>query len=134
MRKAGEPMTDLIFRRAGRADLEAIVDMLVDDMIGKGREDGSRPLNARYIAAFDAIARLVRSFGGRVWIVSKCGKKIEARSRMWLERHPTTPTNRNRHRAYNFRRCPKAQTAADPIAPSRSYTKHSPTATPSVAW
>ncbi|MBI2255793.1 MAG: GNAT family N-acetyltransferase [Proteobacteria bacterium] len=50
-------MTDLNFRRATRADLEAIVDMLVDDMIGRSREDGSRPLNAKYLAAFDAISR-----------------------------------------------------------------------------
>ena len=48
-------MTDLIFRRATRADLEAIVDMLVDDYIGAKREDGSRPLNAKYLAAFAAI-------------------------------------------------------------------------------
>jgi ribosomal protein S18 acetylase RimI-like enzyme len=47
----------LTFRRAHRADLEAIVDLLVDDVIGAKREDGSRPLNARYIAAFEAIAR-----------------------------------------------------------------------------
>ncbi|MDY0871784.1 GNAT family N-acetyltransferase [Dongia rigui] len=48
-------MPELIFRRATRADLEAIVDMLVDDYIGAKREDGSRPLNARYVAAFAAI-------------------------------------------------------------------------------
>ncbi len=48
-------MTDLIFRRANRTDLEAIVDMLVDDYIGAKREDGSRPLNAKYLAAFEAI-------------------------------------------------------------------------------
>jgi hypothetical protein len=49
--------------------------------------------------AFDAIARLVRSFGNRVWIVSKCGKRIEARSRMWLERqrfHELTGIPRDR--------------------------------------
>ncbi|WP_374371554.1 N-acetyltransferase family protein [Dongia sp.] len=47
----------LTFRRATRADLEAIVDMLVDDKIGATREDGSRPLNARYIAGFEAVDR-----------------------------------------------------------------------------
>ena len=50
-------MTDLTFRRAHRADLEQIVDLLVDDLIGAKREDGSRPLNAKYVAAFEAIAR-----------------------------------------------------------------------------
>lgn len=50
-------MSELLFRRAVRADLDAIVDLLVDDVIGARREDGSRPLNAKYIAAFEAIAR-----------------------------------------------------------------------------
>jgi len=35
--------------------------------------------------AFDAIATLVECFEGRVHIVSKCGPKIQARSRRWLE-------------------------------------------------
>ncbi len=37
--------------------------------------------------AFDAIAQLTRDFGGRVWIVSKCGPKVQARSRRWLQHH-----------------------------------------------
>lgn len=37
--------------------------------------------------AFEAVARLVRRFEGRAWLVSKCGAKIEARSRRWLELH-----------------------------------------------
>ena len=36
---------------------------------------------------FEALARLRARFEGRVWIVSKCGPRIEARSRAWLERH-----------------------------------------------
>ncbi len=48
-------MPELTLRRATCADLAAIVDMLVDDVIGKSREDGSRPLNRKYIAAFEAI-------------------------------------------------------------------------------
>jgi ribosomal protein S18 acetylase RimI-like enzyme len=55
--KVSKSMTNLTFRRAGRADLEAIVDLLVDDYIGAKREDGSRPLNAKYGAAFEAVAR-----------------------------------------------------------------------------
>lgn len=50
-------MTNLTFRRATRADLEAIIAMLVDDPIGALREDGSLPLNARYIAGFEAVDR-----------------------------------------------------------------------------
>lgn len=37
--------------------------------------------------AFEAITRLVSLFEGRVWIVSKCGKKVENRSRLWLRHH-----------------------------------------------
>jgi ribosomal protein S18 acetylase RimI-like enzyme len=50
-------MGDIHFRRAGRQDLEAIVDMLSDDRLGATREDVSRPLNAKYVAAFEAIDR-----------------------------------------------------------------------------
>lgn len=44
------------FRRAERADLEAIVDLLADDALGAGREDAARPLDGRYLAAFEAIS------------------------------------------------------------------------------
>jgi hypothetical protein len=37
--------------------------------------------------ATDALARLHRLFGGRVWLVSKCGARIEARTRRWLTAH-----------------------------------------------
>src|SRR3954453_8336039 len=37
--------------------------------------------------AFEALARLTGWFGGRVWIVSKCGERTEARSLRWLEHH-----------------------------------------------
>ena len=35
----------------------------------------------------EALTRLSARFGGRVWIVSKCGPRIEARSRAWLDGH-----------------------------------------------
>jgi hypothetical protein len=37
--------------------------------------------------AFDAIARLVQAFGGRAWLVSKCGPTVQARTLRWLEAH-----------------------------------------------
>lgn len=37
--------------------------------------------------AFAAIARLVTRFAGRVWLVSKCGPKVERRTRLWLLHH-----------------------------------------------
>lgn len=63
----------LTFRRATRADLEAIVDMLVDDKIGATREDGSRPLNARYIAGFEAVDRDPNQY---LAVVEEAGKVI----------------------------------------------------------
>jgi hypothetical protein len=37
--------------------------------------------------AVAAIARLMTRFNGRVWLVSKCGPRIEARTRRWLDAH-----------------------------------------------
>jgi ribosomal protein S18 acetylase RimI-like enzyme len=44
-----------VFRRATREDLPAIVALLADDMLGKTREVLSDPLDARYVAGFEAI-------------------------------------------------------------------------------
>lgn len=48
---------DLAFRRAGSADLPAIVALLADDALGSGREDASLPLHEAYLDAFAAIDR-----------------------------------------------------------------------------
>jgi hypothetical protein len=37
--------------------------------------------------AFASVAELVERFSGRVWLVSKCGPKIQARSLAWLDHH-----------------------------------------------
>ncbi|MFK8003185.1 MAG: hypothetical protein AB8H86_26685 [Polyangiales bacterium] len=37
--------------------------------------------------AFEVITKLVDAFQGKVWLVSKCGPRIQARSRRWLKRH-----------------------------------------------
>jgi hypothetical protein len=37
--------------------------------------------------AFASLERLCRFFSGSVWLVSKCGKRVEARSRRWLDHH-----------------------------------------------
>ena len=44
-------------REATAADLPAIIAMLYDDETGRTREDPSVPLDLRYVAAFEAIAR-----------------------------------------------------------------------------
>ena len=50
-----EVLQGLIFRRAERGDLAAIVELLADDRIGRSREDPGEPLNRRYLEAFDAV-------------------------------------------------------------------------------
>ncbi|HEX6095550.1 MAG TPA: hypothetical protein VF432_04420 [Thermoanaerobaculia bacterium] len=37
--------------------------------------------------ALAAIARLHTLFAGRVWLISKCGRRVEERSRVWLLHH-----------------------------------------------
>jgi hypothetical protein len=37
--------------------------------------------------AFDVLPRLVERFGGRVWVISKCGPRIQRRTLAWLDHH-----------------------------------------------
>jgi hypothetical protein len=37
--------------------------------------------------AFEAVARLTARFGGRVWLVSKCGVRTQERTLRWLDGH-----------------------------------------------
>jgi hypothetical protein len=37
--------------------------------------------------AVAAIGRLMEPFGGRVWLISKCGPRVQARTIGWLEGH-----------------------------------------------
>ena len=37
--------------------------------------------------AFDAVNQLRELFGGRVWLVSKCGARVQARTLRWLDGH-----------------------------------------------
>lgn len=46
----------MIFREAKREDLERIVQLLADDVLGTGREDVSSPLHQDYEEAFEAIS------------------------------------------------------------------------------
>jgi ribosomal protein S18 acetylase RimI-like enzyme len=48
---------DIIIRRARRDDVAAIVAMLADDHLGRGRERAEHPLPPSYYAAFDALDR-----------------------------------------------------------------------------
>jgi hypothetical protein len=40
-----------------------------------------------YEGMFDVVPALVSRFDGQVWIVSKCGKRIQERTLQWFERH-----------------------------------------------
>jgi len=65
-------MSDIVFRTATAADLPAIVALLDDDDLSRGREDASLPLDPRYLAAFEAISadpnqmQVVADLNGRV--------------------------------------------------------------------
>lgn len=55
------------------------------NFIGGGIDDVLRtpPIDG----AFHAIARLTERFGGNVWLVSKCGRRMEEKTRLWLAHH-----------------------------------------------
>jgi hypothetical protein len=50
--------------------------------IGGSDDDAMRA--PEIVGAFEALTRLSERFGGRVWLVSKCGPRIQARTRQWL--------------------------------------------------
>jgi ribosomal protein S18 acetylase RimI-like enzyme len=50
-------MGSFSFRRAASDDLPALVALLADDPIGRGRESAGTPLDPRYAEAFSAIGR-----------------------------------------------------------------------------
>jgi len=53
--------------------------------IGGSLDDALR--TPPYEGMFDAVAPLVEKFEGRVWLVSKCGPSVQAKSRAWLLHH-----------------------------------------------
>ena len=65
-------MSGVAFRTATAADLPAIIALLDDDDLSRGREDASLPLDPRYIAALEAISadpnqmQVVADLDGRV--------------------------------------------------------------------
>jgi ribosomal protein S18 acetylase RimI-like enzyme len=50
-------MDEIVFRPAGPADLPRIIALLVDDTLGRAREDAADPPAPGYVAAFAAIER-----------------------------------------------------------------------------
>jgi hypothetical protein len=55
------------------------------DLSGSHPTTISTFLNCCYGGAFAAIARLAEVFDGAVWLVSKCGPRVQAKTRRWLD-------------------------------------------------
>ena len=53
--------------------------------IGGSLEDALR--TPPYAGMSDAVPELARRFGHRVWLVSKCGPRVQEKSRRWLQHH-----------------------------------------------
>lgn len=53
--------------------------------IGGSIEDALR--TPPYEGMFDVVPSLVSKFSGRVWIVSKCGPRVQQRTMRWFEHH-----------------------------------------------
>jgi ribosomal protein S18 acetylase RimI-like enzyme len=47
----------VIFRGAQAGDLPAIIALIADDGLGRGRDNASLPLDSSYVQAFDAMAK-----------------------------------------------------------------------------
>jgi len=53
--------------------------------IGGSHDDAMR--TPPYDGMFEVLPGIVRRFGGRVWIVSKCGARVQQRTRDWFAHH-----------------------------------------------
>lgn len=60
----------------GRADTSFIGGSLADALA-----------TPPYDGMFDAVPALVEMFGGRVWLVSKAGPRVQEKTRHWLRHH-----------------------------------------------
>lgn len=70
----------------GRVIISAVDPDGVHDTFLQGSDDEAMATPASD-GAFDAIADLTAQFAGHVWLVSKCGPRIQARTRQWLAHH-----------------------------------------------
>jgi len=83
MTKHSEPVLGIDIGRViiGAADLSGRAD--TSFLSGSDEVALSTPASE---GAFDAIAELTRDFASRVWLVSKCGPRIQQLTRRWLQR------------------------------------------------
>lgn len=66
--------TDIEFRRAKEADLPAIIALLADGSLAKGRDDASLPLDASYGEAF----KIIEQDNNNFLLVGEQGKNVVA--------------------------------------------------------
>ena len=52
-----------------------------------GRSDAEALETPPYVGMFEVVPALVDRFEGNVWIVSKCGDRIQARTMQWFSHH-----------------------------------------------
>ena len=70
----------------GRVIIDGPADSRADTGFFTG-DDTAMLATPEVPGAVDTIARLVRRFEGRVWLVSKCGPWVQARTERWLAGH-----------------------------------------------
>jgi len=58
-----------------------------EDTVFLGASEAAALETPPFHQLFEALAGLVERFEKRVWLVSKCGRRIEDRTRRWLARH-----------------------------------------------
>ncbi len=84
MNKNSQPRLGVDFGRVihGAAAADGLQDTVFLD--GSFEDALASPATA---GAFDVLPRLVDAFGGRVWVISKCGPRIQERTLAWLDHH-----------------------------------------------
>ncbi len=84
MNKNSQPRLGVDFGRVihGAAAADGLQDTVFLD--GSFEEALASPATD---GAFDVLPRLVDAFGGRVWVISKCGPRIQERTLAWLDHH-----------------------------------------------
>lgn len=71
----------------GRVIQGAAADDGPEDTVFIGGSDQDALASPATAGAFDVLPRLVQRFSGQVWVISKCGKRIQERTLAWLEHH-----------------------------------------------
>lgn len=71
----------------GRVIIGGSTDPRAGDTSFFGSDEAAMLATPEIPGALEAIARLADRFDGRVWLVSKCGERIQQRTLRWLDAH-----------------------------------------------